>query len=48
MIGLMGKEYWLLMEIVECLLFVLSVGDLLGMKKGEVVVVRHFVKEKIL
>ena len=48
MIGLVGKEYWLLMEVVECLLFDLSVGDLLGMKKCEVVIVISFVKEKIL
>ena len=48
MIKLMEKEYWLLMEVVDCLLFDLSVGDLLEMKKGEVVFVIHFVKEKML
>ena len=48
MIGLMGKEYWLVMKVVECLLVNLSVGDLLGMKKCEVVFVISFVKEKIL
>ena len=48
MIGLVGKEYWLLMEVVECLLFDLSVGNLLGMKKGEVVFLIRFVKEKML
>ena len=48
MIGLMEKEYWLLMEVVDCLLFDLSVGDLLEMKKCEVVFVMRFVKEKMM
>ena len=48
MIGLMGKGYLLVMKVVECLLVNLSVGNLFGMKKGEVVFVRHFVKGTIL
>ena len=36
------------MKVVECLLVYSSVGDFLGMKKGEVVFVRHFVKETML
>ena len=48
MIGLMGKRYWLVMKIVECVLVNLSVGVFLGMKKGEVVFVRHFVKERMM
>ena len=48
MIGLMGKEYWLVMKVSECLFVGLSVGNLLGMKKGEVVFVIRFVKEKML
>ena len=48
MIGLMGKGYWLVMKVVECLLVNLSVGDLLGMKKGEIVFVRYFVKKTML
>ena len=42
MIGLMGKGYWLVMKVVECVLVNLSVSDLLGMKKGEVVFEVHF------
>ena len=45
----MEKEYWLVMVVVECLFAKgLSVGNLLGMTMGEVVFVRHFVKEKKL
>ena len=45
MIRLIGKVYWLVMKVFECLLVNLSVGDLLGMKKGEVVFEVHFAKE---
>ena len=48
MIGLMGKEYWLVMKVSECLFVGLSVGNLLGMKKGEVVFAIRFVKENML
>ena len=48
MIGLMGKEYWLVMKVVECLFVDLSVGNFLGIKKGEVVFVISFVKKKML
>ena len=44
MIGLMGKGYWLVMKVVECLLVNLSVSDLLGMKKDKVVFEVHFAK----
>jgi len=43
MIGLMEKEYWLVMSVVECLFAKgVSVGNLVGMKMGEVVFRRHF------
>ena len=48
MIGLMRKRYWLVMKIVECVLVNLSVGNLLGMKKGEVVFIIRFVKDMML
>ena len=39
----MNKKYWLVMVVVECLfLGCVSVGNLVGMKMGEVVFGRHF------
>ena len=48
MIGLMGGGILVGDEVVECVFVGLSVGNLLGMKKGEVVFVIHFVKEKMM
>ena len=49
MIGLMDKEYWLVMVVVECWFAdILKVGNLLRMKMVGVVFGRHFVKEKKL
>ena len=46
MIGLMENGYQLVIVVVECLFAEgLSVGNLLGMKVGEVVFGRYFVKE---
>ena len=48
MIGLMGGGILVGDEVVECVFVGLSVGNLLGMKKGEVVFEVHFVKGKML
>ena len=43
MIGLMEKEYWLVVMVVKCLFAEgVSVCNLVGMKMGEVVFERHF------